>query len=37
MRALANLWYGRKKKLSSISIGTVWKTDRCGRPCRPPS
>jgi len=25
VRALANLWYGRKKKLSSISIGTVWK------------
>ncbi len=25
VRALANLWYGRKKKLQSISIGTVWK------------
>jgi preprotein translocase subunit SecD len=25
VRALANLWYGRKKKLKSISIGTVWK------------
>ncbi|MDM9559628.1 protein translocase subunit SecD [Bordetella petrii] len=25
VRALANLWYGRKKKLASISIGTVWK------------
>ena len=24
-RALANLWYGRRKKLSSISIGLVWK------------
>ena len=24
-RALANLWYGRRKKLSSISIGQVWK------------
>ncbi len=24
VRALANLWYGRKKKLQSISIGTVW-------------
>jgi preprotein translocase subunit SecD len=24
-RGLANLWYGRKKKLSSISIGQVWK------------
>jgi len=25
VRALANLWYGRKKKLASISIGEVWK------------
>ncbi len=25
VRALANLWFGRKKKLQSISIGTVWK------------
>jgi len=25
VRALANLWYGRKKKLTSISIGEVWK------------
>jgi len=25
VRALANLWYGRKKKLASISIGQVWK------------
>ncbi|WP_028883984.1 protein translocase subunit SecD [Taylorella asinigenitalis] len=25
VRALVNLWYGRKKKLKSISIGTVWK------------
>ncbi len=25
VRAMANLWYGRKKKLQSISIGTVWK------------
>ncbi len=24
-RALANLWYGRRKKLSSVSIGQVWK------------
>ena len=24
-RALTNLWYGHKKKLQSISIGTVWK------------
>jgi len=25
VRALANLWYGNKKKLQSISIGTIWK------------
>lgn len=25
VRALANLWYGRRKKLAAISIGTVWK------------
>jgi preprotein translocase subunit SecD len=25
VRALANLWYGRQKKLQSISIGTIWK------------
>ncbi|VCU71857.1 preprotein translocase subunit SecD [Pigmentiphaga humi] len=24
-RALANLWYGRRKKLTKISIGQVWK------------
>ncbi|WP_189615104.1 protein translocase subunit SecD [Pigmentiphaga litoralis] len=24
-RALANLWYGRRKKLQKISIGQVWK------------
>jgi preprotein translocase subunit SecD len=24
-RALANLWYGRRKKLASVSIGQVWK------------
>ncbi len=24
-RALTNLWYGRRKKLSSVSIGQVWK------------
>lgn len=24
-RALVNLWYGRKKKLKGLSIGTVWK------------
>ncbi|HEY4080471.1 MAG TPA: protein translocase subunit SecD [Burkholderiaceae bacterium] len=24
-RALANLWYGRQKKLKSLSIGQIWK------------
>ncbi|HEY0844809.1 MAG TPA: protein translocase subunit SecD [Noviherbaspirillum sp.] len=24
-RGVANLWYGRKKKLTSVSIGQVWK------------
>jgi len=24
-RALANLWYGRRKKLAKLSIGQVWK------------
>jgi preprotein translocase subunit SecD len=23
-RGVVNLWYGRKKKLSSVAIGTVW-------------
>jgi preprotein translocase subunit SecD len=26
-RGLVNLWYGRRKKLQSVSIGTVWKPD----------
>ncbi len=25
MRGIANLWYGRRKKLASISIGQIWK------------
>jgi preprotein translocase subunit SecD len=24
-RGLVNLWYGSKKKLTKLSIGTVWK------------
>ncbi|NBU19046.1 MAG: protein translocase subunit SecD, partial [Betaproteobacteria bacterium] len=24
-RGLVNLWYGRQKKLQSVSIGTVWR------------
>ncbi len=26
-RGLVNLWYGRQKKLKSVSIGTVWRAD----------
>lgn len=26
-RALVNLWYGRQKKLKSVSIGQVWRAD----------
>lgn len=26
-RGLVNLWYGRQKKLKSISVGTVWRPD----------
>jgi len=26
-RALVNLWYGRRKKLKTVSIGTVWRAD----------
>ena len=25
VRAIVNLWYGRKRKLQSISIGQIWK------------
>ena len=24
-RGLVNLWYGRRKRLKAVSIGTVWK------------
>ena len=24
-RGIANLWYGRKKKLTGLSIGQIWK------------
>src|SRR5690625_3432758 len=27
VRALVNLWYGRRRKLKNISIGQVWKPD----------
>ncbi|HRI17522.1 MAG TPA: protein translocase subunit SecD [Burkholderiaceae bacterium] len=31
-RGLVNLWYGRQKKLKSVSIGTVWRPDEAGVP-----
>ena len=30
-RGLVNLWYGRQKKLKSVSIGTVWRPDADGK------
>jgi preprotein translocase subunit SecD len=30
-RGLANLWYGRQKKLKSISIGTIWRPPATGK------
>jgi preprotein translocase subunit SecD len=33
-RGLVNLWYGRQKKLKSVSIGQVWRPD-AGVPARP--
>jgi preprotein translocase subunit SecD len=29
-RGLVNLWYGRQKKLKTVSIGTVWRPDASG-------
>ena len=31
-RGLVNLWYGRQKKLKSVSIGTVWKPEAATTP-----
>ncbi len=31
-RGLVNLWYGRQKKLKSVSIGTVWKPEAATKP-----
>jgi preprotein translocase subunit SecD len=31
-RGLVNLWYGRQKKLKSVSIGQVWRPDVDGKP-----
>jgi preprotein translocase subunit SecF len=30
-RGLVNLWYGRQKKLKTVSIGTVWRPDGSAR------
>ena len=29
-RGLVNFWYGRQKKLKTVSIGTVWRPDAAG-------
>jgi preprotein translocase subunit SecD len=29
-RGLVNLWYGRQKKLKSVSIGQIWRPDADG-------
>ncbi len=31
-RGLVNLWYGRQKKLKSVSIGQIWRPDADGKP-----
>jgi preprotein translocase subunit SecD len=31
-RGLVNLWYGRQKKLKSVSIGTIWRPDADAKP-----
>ncbi|MDM4766749.1 protein translocase subunit SecD [Pelomonas sp. SE-A7] len=31
-RGLVNLWYGRQKKLKSVSIGTVWRPEGAATP-----
>ena len=31
-RGLVNLWYGRQKKLKSVSIGQVWRPDGAAKP-----
>ena len=29
-RGLVNLWYGRRKRLKTVSIGTVWRPETTG-------
>jgi preprotein translocase subunit SecD len=31
-RGLVNLWYGRQKKLKTVSIGTVWRPEGMSLP-----
>jgi preprotein translocase subunit SecD len=33
-RGLVNLWYGRQKKLKTVSIGQVWRPDGAAAPAR---
>ncbi len=33
-RGLVNFWYGRQKKLKTVSIGTVWRPDASGTPAK---
>ncbi|QIM53666.1 protein translocase subunit SecD [Hydrogenophaga crocea] len=33
-RGLVNLWYGRQKKLKTLSIGTVWRPGDAGAPAK---
>ncbi|MBX3608406.1 MAG: protein translocase subunit SecD [Hydrogenophaga sp.] len=33
-RGLVNFWYGRQKKLKSLSIGTVWRADGAATPAK---
>ena len=33
-RGVVNLWYGRKKKLTSLAIGTVWIPGLVQKPAR---
>lgn len=33
-RGLVNLWYGRQKKLKTLSIGTVWRPGDAGTPAK---
>jgi preprotein translocase subunit SecD len=34
-RGLVNLWYGRQKRLKSVSIGQVWRPEGSTPPAQP--